>query len=517
MSQVFRLEHLLRVAADRCPSQTAIRDGQQVLSYSELDAAADRVACALSALGVGVGDRVGLYLEKSIAAVMALYGTMRAGAAYVPIDPTSPVSRAAYIAADAAVAALISDAKRIGELRALDSAVAARGISVDMASDGFLPWRDVMASGAPAPQRQVIDTDLAYILYTSGSTGQPKGVAISHRSSLTFVRWAQAALGLRGDDVFSSHAPLHFDLSTFDLFACAMSGGTMCLVPHGAALFPVRLADWLRESGITVWYSVPSALTMLVRYGELESRQPEHLRLVLFAGEVFPPRYLAQLMKLVQRARFFNLYGPTETNVCTYEEVLSPPPDGGPPVLIGRACENARCRVIDDSGGELTGVGAEGELVVSGSTVAQGYWGDAERTRLRFPAPFTHRTGDIVQIAEEAPAPRYRFVGRRDHLVKTRGYRVELGEVEAALYTHPAVEECIAVAVPDELLGNRIVAFSKVRGDQAETEHTLQAHCRSRLPSYMLPERIYLTDGLPRTTSDKFDRLALAARATALR
>lgn len=517
MSQIFRLEHLLRVAAERRPSQVAIRDREQALSYSELDEAADRVAAALAAQGVGIGDRVGLYLERSAVAVVALYGTMRSGAAYVPMDPAAPVARAAYIAKDAAITVLISDSKRIDGLREIEPAAAPRGISVDAGTDGF-PGLDEILSGKPAaPPRQVTDTDLAYILYTSGSTGRPKGVAISHRSSLTFVRWAHATLGLRGDDVFSNHAPFHFDLSTFDLFASAMAGATVCLVPHNVSLFPGQLAEWIRTSGITVWYSVPSALTLLVRYGELDLRRFERLRLVLFAGEVFPPRYLARLMRHLESARFFNLYGPTETNVCTYEEILAPPPENGPPVLIGRACENSRCRVIDDSGVELTEVGAEGELVVTGSTVAEGYWGDEEQTRLRFPAPSTHRTGDIVQIAGASPAPRYRFVGRRDQLIKTRGYRVELGEVEAAIYAHPAVEECIAVAVPDELMGSRIVAFSKVRGDQSEMERALVAHCRSRLPSYMVPERILVTDRLPRTTSDKFDRVTLASRAAALR
>jgi amino acid adenylation domain-containing protein len=511
----FRLEHLLRAAAETHPSRPAIRDGRREVSYAELDSVADRVASTLTTQGVKAGDRVGIFLDKSIEAVAALYGTMRAGAAYVPIDPASPAARASYIATNAGIAALVSDAPRIEALQGLDPRATPGGIALGFAPPGFLSWDAVLAADREVPQLPVVDTDLAYILYTSGSTGQPKGVAISHRNSLTFVRWAYSKFGLQHEDVLSNHAPLHFDLSTFDLFATAAAGATVALVPDEAAIFPVRLAEWIREQAITVWYSVPSALTMLVRYGRLDVRPLSRVRLVLFAGEVFPVRFLATLMRLTPHSRFFNLFGPTETNVCTYYEVESPPADNDPPIPIGRACENTRCRVIDGSGDEARGVGSEGELVVTGSIVAQGYWGDPERTRERFDPPSTHRTGDIVEIMDDSPSPCLRFVGRRDHLVKTRGYRVELGEVEAALYAHPAVEECVAVAVPDELMGNRIVAFSNVRGE-IDGDDTLRAHCRTKLPGYMVPDRIFIVGELPRTANDKIDRPVLAARAAEL-
>jgi L-proline---[L-prolyl-carrier protein] ligase len=250
-----------------------------------------------------------------------------------------------------------------------------------------------------------------------------------------------------------------------------------------------------------------------VRYGDLEERALDSLRLVVFAGEVFPVRYLAELMRLVPRARYFNLYGPTETNVCTYEEVTSPPKPDGPSIPIGCACENTRCVVVDDSGRAVTDVGAEGELIVIGSSVARGYWGDAERTARSFPDPFTYRTGDIVEILDDHPVPRYRFVGRRDHMVKTRGYRVELGEIESALFAHPGVSECVAVAVPDELLTSRIVAFCVVDGDADARD--LTRVCRERLPTYMIPAEIHVVGALPRTPNDKYDRAALAERAAA--
>jgi amino acid adenylation domain-containing protein len=510
-----RLEELLRASAERWPEKVALESAGESLTYAELDFAADRVAASLQDQGVRPGDRVGIHLEKNIEAVVSVYGTMRAGGAYVPLDANAPAARTAYIARDCEIAALISDSTLISALRNVDAAAAPRGIALgSQLPKGFVGWNQVQEGQGDVRPRQLIDTDLAYILYTSGSTGEPKGVAISHRNSLTFIRWAHQTMELRETDVLSSHAPLHFDLSTFDLFGAASAGARVGLVPADAAMFPVRLVEWIREREISVWYSVPSALAMMIRYADLEANPLHSLRLVLFAGEVFPVPHLRELMRLVPDARFFNLYGPTETNVCTYQEIGEVPAADDPPVPIGQPCENTRCEVLDEAGEILTEVGVEGELVVTGSIVAQGYWGDPERTARRFPQPYTHRTGDVVQILESTPVPRYRFVGRRDHLIKSRGYRIELGEIEAALFSHPAVAECIAVAVPDDLVGNRIAAFCTV--EQQAGGEELERACRERVPGYMVPERIVVVDSLPRTPNDKYDRPQLAQRAATM-
>jgi amino acid adenylation domain-containing protein len=512
--QAFRLEHLLRDAAIAVPQGVAVRGAEGHLTWAELDAAADRVAACLVGQGVSIGDRVGLYLDKGLDAVIALYGIMRTGAAYVPIDPDSPLVRAAAIARDCAIAALVADAGRIAGLQAVDPATAARGIVCGEERPGFVTWKEAMAADDSPPHRPLVETDLAYVLYTSGSTGRPKGVAITHRNALTFITWVRDGLGLRPDDVLSNHAPLHFDLSTLDLFGAASVGATTCLVPATAAQFPAELARWIEASGVSVWYSVPTALSLLVRYGDLASVPLTRLRLVLFAGEVFPNRYLAELMRLVPAPRYVNLFGPTETNVCTWYEVHErPEPHGSVP--IGRACANNRCQVVDEAGAVRHDVGAEGELVVTGPGVAQGYWGDEQRTAARFPVAGTYRTGDIVEILDGADDHSLRFLGRRDNLVKTRGYRVELGEVEAALYTHPQVRECVVVAVADETVGNRLLAFCAPESPASAGE--LDETCRAQLPAYMVPEQIVLMDALPTTPNGKYDRKRLADRAADLR
>ncbi len=506
----FRLDQLLSEAAARTPHATAVRAGEACATWGELDAAADRVAACLVELGVGIGDRVGLYVDKGLVAVTALYGIMRAGAGYVPIDPSGPTSRAAAIADDCGLVALVSDDVRARDLQQL-LPQRLRGLVCGGPVDGFIPWDDVLSGDGHVPRRQLVETDLAYILYTSGSTGRPKGVAITHRSALTFVLWARDTFALRPDDVLSNHAPLHFDLSTLDLFGAASVGASTSIVP--ATAFPVQLARWIDEAAISVWYSVPTALSLLVRYGDLASLPLSALRLVLFAGEVFPNRYLSELMHQVPHPRYYNLFGPTETNVCTYYEVAEPPPPTGS-VPIGRGCANHRCEVVDESGATRHEPGAEGELVVTGPGVASGYWGDVDRSAERFARPHTYRTGDVVQIMEDGDNPLLRFLGRRDHLVKTRGYRVELGEVEAALYAHHAVRECAAVPVPDDTVGNRIVAFCSVAGE-VEVDALLEA-CRQRLPGYMVPEHVLVTEALPMTANGKCDRQALTARAQEL-
>ena len=511
----YLIHEALADAAQRWPDKTAARAEGRSLTYGELDLAADRVAGALAAMGVAGGDRVGVYMDKTVEAVAAIYGILRSGAAYVPLDPDAPPARCALIGQDCALAALVADEPRVRALQETGGAVAARGIVCGAeAPSGFETWAAVQAGAQTSPAAGTIDLDLAYILYTSGSTGRPKGVMISHRSALTFVDWACGEFSLQPDDTFSSHAPFHFDLSTFDLFAAASAGGTVTVVPRMTTLFPVRLAQWIASEAITVWYSVPSALSMLVRYGALDEHPIDSIRLLLFAGEVFPNKYLAELMRLAPKARYFNLYGPTETNVCTFHEVLDAPAPGDAPVPIGRPCANTRCLVEDEQGNVVTAAGVEGELIVQGSIVARGYWGDQERTVERFTAPGTYRTGDVVRWSDQSHGRVLRFVGRRDHMVKSRGYRIELGEIEAALYAHAEVEEAAAVAVPDELLGSRILAFCAAPG--ALDEAQLHQLCQDRLPRYMVPERIATLRRLPRTPNGKVDRTHLLQEATRL-
>ncbi len=522
----FLLNHLLEASAERHPESTAVVSGDRSLTYGQLEDAANRLANALIACGVTRGDRVGIHLTKSIWSVVSVHAIHKAGAAYVPLDPNAPPERARYILGAAGIKVLITERSKALRLTqpepcSLDSLLQTV-VSVDDCHDlpaalagTAINLSDVLAHGdSRRPESTTIWTDLAYILFTSGSTGKPKGVMISHLNALNFVNWAHREFGVSDRDVVANHAPLHFDLSIFDVFASMKAGATVALVPDELAYFPYALAEWIERQRITIWYSVPSILSMLVRQGRLERFPFERLRTILFAGEVFPVKHLRQFMSAISRATYYNLYGPTETNVITYYRVEPPSLETLEQIPIGRACANTEVFVIDDEGRAVTEPGIEGELYARGSNVAAGYWGDADGTRRAFvndprsrePVHQVYRTGDIVKLGTDGNLV---FIGRRDEMVKSRGYRIELGEIESVMYRHPRILEAAVVAIPDEVLGNRIKAFAVSRPDQELAEEEVRRHCSNYLPKYMIPESVELRDSLPRTSTGKVDKTAL--------
>jgi amino acid adenylation domain-containing protein len=528
----YLLQHLLTESAARRPHAPAVASGGRSLSYEELDRRSNQVARALLAQGVAPGDRVGILVSKSVASVVAAFGALKAGACYVPLDPKSPAPRLSVIMRDSGMAVVLADAGTVQQATAMAAcaprlrSVVVAGPRWDLgdpagalpAGPAVVPWAAVLAEpDGPLAGDLAIETDLAYILYTSGSTGTPKGVMISHRASLTFVTWAAACVGLTERDRVCSPAPLHFDLSVFDVFASCRAAACMVVLPEMTSMFPPRLAEWMEQERISVWYSVPSILTMLVTYGNLRTAGLSRLRAVIFAGEVFPAKHLTRLMADVPAARYFNWYGPTETNVCTSFEV--PVVRGGAQLAgalpIGKACANTDVFAITGDGRRLSRPGEEGELYVRGPGLMRGYWGQPDRSRQALaPNPLqgaydepVYRTGDLVSLDADG---NYVFLGRRDGMVKTRGYRVELGEVEAALYEHRAIREAAVVPVPDELLGARLRAVITVDGADGLTRQDVLEHCKRRLPGYMVPDVVEFREVLPRTSTGKVDRAQLA-------
>ena len=513
------VNRLLTASAERCPDRVAVRDGGRSLTYAELESRANRLAHLLRDAGTVPGDRVGLYLDKSLESLVGIYGTLKAGAAYVPLDPHAPTSRLGFIAGNAGVRVLLTGSGKasnwdplVRESGSIETLVA---LDAGHAAGDAPPSPVRVLTGAAldaypetAPDVRQASSDLAYILYTSGSTGEPKGVMLSHRNALAFVDWAVDEFSVTSADRLSSHAPLHFDLSVFDLFAAAQAGAAVVLVPPRAAAYPVELTRFIGAEEISVWYSVPSALTMLVTRGALEPGVFPELRTILFAGEVFPMKYLLRLMDVLGHVRFCNLYGPTETNVCTWYDVPRYADGEAPAAIpIGRPLPGVEAVPVDEAGSSVP-AGEVGELWVGGPTVMQGYWGDTERTALTLverDGRRLYRTGDLVQQGDDGNLV---FLGRRDSQIKSRGYRIELGDIEAALYEHPLVLECAAVAVPDELVTNRLKAVVATRAAVEEAE--LVEHCRARLPRYMVPEVFEFRDELPRSSTGKVARTQLA-------
>jgi len=525
----YLLQHLLTDAAAARPQQPAVASGDCLLTYQELDRLSNKVARALLRLGVSPGDRVGILAPKSAASLVGLYGVLKAGACYVPLDPKAPAQRLSYVLRDCEARVILADHSRVPQAAGLIESLPWPGSVVVTAGAGerddaepssaqgvpVTSWTEVVAEpDEPLAEELAIESDLAYILYTSGSTGTPKGVMISHRSSLTFVEWAAGAAGLREQDRVCSPAPLHFDLSVFDVFSSCRAGACLTILPEGTTTFPVTIAQWLEKERISVWYSVPSVLTLLANFGSLRQFDLSRLRTVIFAGEVFPPKYLARLMAELPQARYLNWYGPTETNVCTAFEVPAGQADAEP-APIGKACANTEVFAVTSEGKRVGKPGEEGELYVRGPGLMRGYWGQEAKTqevlvRNPFQADFeelVYRTGDLVTLG---PAGDYVYVGRRDAMVKVRGYRVELGEVEAALYRHPAVWEAAVLPVPDELFGSRLRAVVAADEGGELTRDSVLDHCRQWLPGYMVPDIVEILPALPRTSTGKVDRAGLA-------
>ena len=477
------LDELVRVAARRDPHAVAVRHDGQRLTYGELDALAATYARRLRDLGVRRGARVVVYADKSARTVAAFQAVLRLGAAYVPVDASAPEQRAAFVVGDCAATAGVTDAPERAE------ALERCGVAILRLDEPVAPDDAGVDEPGPADARA-----LAFILYTSGSTGRPKGVRISHANALAFVDWAVEELRAERDDVFANNASFGFDLSVLDLYGAFAVGGAVEIVPSGMGRAPRALAELLREGGITIWYSVPSTLMLMLREGGLaEAPAPGCLRAVIFAGEPFPIEHVRRLRRWTS-ARLLNLYGPTETNVCTYHEVTGADLERDAPVPIGRAA----------SGDELViaGGGDAGELLVSGPSVMLGYQGHE-------PQRGPYATGDIVRRRHDGALD---YVGRRDHQVKVRGHRVELGEVESAIGALPTVEE-VAVTVAGVAVDARLVAF--VSGDPAPGSIAVRRACAERLPAWMIVDEVVPVDALPRTANGKVDRAALAEMTAA--
>ncbi|MEU4745381.1 amino acid adenylation domain-containing protein, partial [Actinosynnema sp. NPDC023658] len=443
---------------------------------------------------VAPGSRVAVLSAKRPETVLAMLAVLRAGCAYVPVDPSAPEQRQRFVVADSACAAAIG-----GDL----------GVPTVTAQDG-------PTATFPRPRPD----DEAYVLYTSGSTGTPKGVVITHRNAAAFVDWAARAFPLRPGDRVAVHAPLHFDLPVYDVYVGLGAGAQLHPVPERHALFPQALQRFLAERAITHLYAVPSALTALLRRSTVRSDGLPALRRVLYAGEEFRAAALSELMHALPHTAFANLYGPIETNVVT-SHVLDGPPDPAGRVPVGRPVDGALIGLLGADGTASFDGAAEGELVVAGDCVTPGYLGRPDLTAravVELPTPHgprrCYRTGDIARRDADGLL---HLLGRRDGLVKTRGYRVELGEVEAAAGTHPDVAEVVVVAVPDPELTHRLHALVVPRPDGGRlTGADVLAHCRTRLPGYMVPGAVHVVPDLPRTSTGKVARADLPALVTTI-
>jgi amino acid adenylation domain-containing protein len=504
-------------------SQSAIKFGTRkaivfqdtIISYRELDEYTNRIARFLIGMNV-LSNNVGVFMNKSIDSVSAIFGILKSGLTYIPLDIDSPVERIAYIINECNIEILVTD--QLGLLKIADQLDLFRDIRIINLSPKQSRYQrySIEITGKNEIDRQpstavedpgITENNLAYILYTSGSTGRPKGVMLTHKNASTFVNWCIVKLSPGPDDVFSSHAPFHFDLSILDIFVSINAGATLCLIPKGISYFPEAIIKFIEKNKITIWYSVPTALKqMLASKTDLKKRLSS-LKIIIYAGEVFSYQALNRLSPLLTDCRVLNFYGPTETNVITYFE-LPPHFNLTGNVPIGKACPYAEVCIVD----EHIQPARKGQLIVRSDTLMQGYWKDEALTSekiksisLNGRSDKFYFTGDLVCLDDEDNLV---YINRIDQMIKIRGFRVELGEIEGALMKFPGMIETAALPQYDEETGNHIIAFV-VHPDKMLSEERCAKHCASLIPAYMIPEKFIFLERLPKTSTGKLDRQLL--------
>jgi acyl-CoA ligase (AMP-forming) (exosortase A-associated) len=515
MSEAFLLHDLIMVAAARRPQSPALTYGPRTLSYAELAAQVQGFAAALMELDLSRGARVGIYLEKRFETVIASFGAPAAGGVFVPMNPLLKPEQVGFIAQDCGVQVLVTSPERYKQLQAtLETCPSIRHVILtERAAEhpGTLDWATLLAtpaSSAQAAGHRVIDTDLVAILYTSGSTGRPKGVVLSHRNMVAGAKSVASYLENRETDVLLAALPLSFDAGFSQLSTGFHAGARVVLLNY---LLPKDVLKAMEREGVTSLTAVPP---LYIQLTQLEWPEAINQKLRYFAntGGRMPRETLQALRARVPSSKPFLMYGLTEAFRSTY---LPPEEVDRRPDSIGKAIPNAEILVLRDDGSEC-GPDEPGELVHRGALVGQGYWGDAEKTAERYKLlpnregglqlpEYAVFSGDTVR--KDAEGFLY-FIGRRDEMIKTSGYRVSPTEVEEVLYASQLVGECAAFGLDDAQLGQRIHVIAT---PATLDKNALLAYCKLHMPAYMIPSTIELRDGpLPRNPNGKIDRSSLA-------
>lgn len=525
------MQDIVQRRAESAPEAVALVHRGDKMTYGNLILQAGQLARLLQESGCRPGDRVAFLIPKSPEAIVAMVGILMAGCAYVPMDPMSPPSRLSRILESSEPRVLLATGATADQvvwvLRAIEAGKNPRIGWIGAQNPGDVPFDLAFSSSdtaglPPEPIHPAIrPSEPAHILFTSGSTGIPKGVVVTHANVRHFIDWAIDHFGIMPSDRCSGHSPLSFDLSTFDVFGTLGAGASLHLVPPELNLLPANLAGFIRSSALTQWFSVPSILSHMAKHDAVVEDDLPALKRLMWCGEVLPTAVLRRLMQRLPHVRFTNLYGPTETTIASsYHTLGALPPSDTAAVPVGRPCPGEALLVLDEHRHPVP-EGVIGDLYVAGAGLSPGYWRDLERTIAAFvtlptdPPTRAYRTGDLASVASDGLIY---FHGRRDTQIKSRGYRIELGEIETALDAIDDLRESAVVAVATEGFEGTMICCAFVPTDGREVSPmSIRAALRSSLPSYMLPSRWLRLECLPTNPNGKIDRPAIAERFVSTR
>ncbi|MEW1864578.1 AMP-binding protein [Streptomyces sp. NBC_00669] len=512
------LHEFMLSAARSTPDRPAVMefdgpDGAVTTSFRRLESLVREYANSLADLSIGVGDRVVLESDTSAAAIAAFLACSTVGAAFIPVSPQTPPAR---------LAAIIDTARPALHLRAAPAP--REGLPADLGTARFGPGGLVverMPARRPRRRQVAVETDTAYMIFTSGTTGRPKGVVMSHRGVTSFYRGMLAERLITADDRVATTSPLQFDFSLLDIGLALGTGATLVPVPRAVLHFPRRFLGLLREAEVTHVDGVPSIWRPVLTHEPEELAALEHLASILFCGEMFPLPELRALQRLRPTIRIINCYGATESMASSFADVPNPLPEDTRELSIGFAHPGAEMLVLDESGQPVDGPGVLGEIHLYSPALFTGYWDDPQATRAALvPDPLEPASGRLVlrtgDLGYLGPGGEVHFCGRKDSQVQIRGNRVELDEVERRILEFPGITAATVLAHPldgGELALHAFVVAASDAAPFGETE--VAVFCKQALPAYMAPARIRIVDRLPITANGKVDKAALAERYAA--
>lgn len=512
------VQSFLERSAERFPGKTALVCGRQRLTYREVDQQANRLAQSLVAEGVERGDRVAVYLNNSVEAVISIFAILKAGGVFLTVNPTTKADKLSYILSNSRAKGIVMPGNKFHGLRStlaevplLRTAWLVRGAGDEELSPGkrVVSMHSVlqdMDTSSELPVQKCIDIDLAALIYTSGSTGRPKGVMLTHLNIVSAATSITTYLENNSDDVILNVLPLSFDYGLYQVLMAFKIGGTIVL--EQSFTYPYAIIETLIREKITGLPIVPTISAVLLQL-DLSAVQFPHLRYMTNTAAALPTEHIRRIRDLFPTVKLFSMYGLTECKRVSY---LPPDQIDIRPTSVGRGMPNEEVYIVDD-GGRKVPPGVIGELVVRGSNVMKGYWELPEETdRMLKPGPLPGEkvlyTGDLFRMDEEGYLY---FFGRRDDIIKTRGEKVSPKEVEDVLYAMPGIAEAAVIGLPDPVLGQAIRAVVTLREGAELTEQDVMRHCAERLESFMVPQSVVFQASLPKTASGKISKREITA------